>query len=529
MPGEICWLQHYNTKKYKVVGNEEGAMIVGPVFAGIAFHVASANFENEYASFINRVVGVRDQPQDWAWDELQLITDEILPQLSRVEPMQFEDWVATFEPSKRKLLQSCYDTMAGKIPSKKMLKRYNCFIKREVKLSYPAWQQQKWITPRNIMAAADCVKIILGVYFRAYSKYCHSVWASAVDGDGLYYEPGGSAEEVTSWVLQNDTWPLIENDFSRFDRTNGYRSTQLKIHYAKMLGLTGEPLRVYSLLLERSKFSSRNGARCVRIPGTLSGHPDTTWSNTMVNLTVQLYCVKKAWANKHFPKTSFSLAIKDVRCPLLGRDVRLCACGDDSIGRAKACYLDAPAFCDIAKTLGFKMKMKSGHNLREARFCSNAFYPVEGVTYNGRVLKYLLAPTMKCLLKIGVTISQAVHSEDSMQQHMRGVALGLLKQTSHVPLLNDYIQMVLHNTSGVKGKVMRLALKEASLKYRRVDSAQPHETNDSITYLAEMYRVTVGTILDLRQEIQQFNLRGIYNSTAIEEFVAAVARVEDLG
>jgi len=514
--GESCWIESVSCKSGTVVG----AYIVGPVFAGINFHVARSCLENELASLRNRVVQERLVPQASAWAEVELIAQRFVQPGHAVRPMPFKEWVATFEGTKRRLLEACYDSMLGKIPAKRVLKRYNCFIKREIKLAYAAFANQTWVSPRNIMSAKDVIKVILGPYFRAYSKYCHSVWNHQ---SPIYYEPGGSAEEVSEWVQQEPTWPLLENDFSRFDASNWEQSTNLKIYFAKCMGLDGEALRVYELLRETSKFTTRHGACCVRVPGTLSGHPDTTWSNTMINLTVQWYCILKSWQQREYPNLPFAKAIELKDCPQPGTHFRLCACGDDSIGRCLPSLVDKDRFVEAGKTLGYKMKYKAGHSLLQARFCSNAFYPTSN---NG----YLMAPTLKCLLKLGATVSDVGSRELRHQSaHMRGVALGLLKQTNHVPLLNDYIQMLLRSTAGAKGTFLNEARKEAERKYRKVEGSRAYESSTSLLYLSQMYGISLATLGTLRFEIAAMNQPGIYNSTAIEELTRRVAIVEDLG
>jgi len=487
------------------------------VLGGVGYHVARASANNEEASFRNRVVKERDVPDEEAWDEVMLLADRLLP-ITNVTPMTFLEWVNHFPGAKRANLIREYERMNGCMPPKRMLKRYNCFVKREIKLAYLAYVLQKEISPRNIMSAKDCVKIILGPYFRAFSKYCHHLFSH---NDDLYYEPGGLADEVTEWVLKKSEWPLMENDFSRFDCTNGFRSTMLKIFYAKRLGLRGEPLRVYELLLERSKFTSRHGVSCVRVPGTLSGHPDTTWSNTLINMTVQWYCISKVWQKKYHPELTYQQCLERDDFPTPGSCFRLAACGDDSIGRLRPDLVDSEAIVAIGKKLGYKMKLKLGHPLSDARFCSNAFYPTKG--------GFMMAPTMKCLLKLGATISQVgEQSPEHHKQHMRGVALGLLKQVNHVPLLNDYIQMVLRTTAGSKGKYLNEARREAEYKYRKVEE-YVEESADAEQYLETMYRLPSGLVRTVREQIRTMTLPGIYSTTETDLFVQQVGRVEDLG
>jgi len=515
--GELCW------KKQVVIkhGTHEGAFLIGYTFNGTNFHVATSCAENEDAAFRNRVVGKRDKPNDKNWQEVWVVAQELMKSGHNVQPMTFVEWVSAFQGSKKQMLIDCYESLLGRIPAKKILKRYSCFIKREIKLAYIAWNCQKWITPRNIMSATDVVKIILGPYFRAYSKYCHNILFTC--NDPIYYEPGGSADEVSLWLHQNLAWELIENDFSRFDRSNGLQSTKLKIYFAMCLGLKGKELYVYNLLQEKSKFTSRHGVQCVRVPGTLSGHPDTTWSNTMINLTVQWYCIVKTWHLNNHPKLTFQEAFRLDACPKPGRDFRLCACGDDMIGRCKRQYIDNKQFAAVGTLLGHKMKIKTGHTLQQARFCSNAFYPVKGTDIK------IMAPTLKCLLKMGATIKHFNFNDtDAVGQHMRGVALGLLKQTNHVPLLNDYIQTVLRNTTGKKGKILNEAISELNKKYRQINESY-EESAESELWLAQMYAINLGTIQQLRTEINAMSTFGIYSSTAIDELVQCVARVEDLG
>lgn len=168
------------------------------------------------------------------------------------------------------------------------------------------------------------------------------------------------------------------------------------------------------------------------------------------------------------------------------------------------------------KDLGFIPKVKSGHDVSKMRFCSMAFYPTTDSH------PWAPAPTMSCLLKLYVTLHDMKPIE--YVQHIRGVALGLIKICNHVPLLNDSLRHMLDITRSAHGKVLEAAIQECRVKY--ILGSGYHESPTAVAYLARMYDVPCCLIQDLRQFYSTNHTPGIYWFAGAELFVRAVNEVE---
>lgn len=497
-----------------------GGYLLGPAFAGVNVHVARSSQNNEIASIRTRVVAERPVPSPDRWDELLTYVDEI-PKAC-VAPTEWDAWISRFDGSRVKLLEQARLRCRQNLVCDKDLQRYSCFVKREIKLSGLIGTTFEEVKPRNIMSAPDVCKVNLGPTFHAYAKHLHQVWNSE---SPIFYECGATAEAVSEWV---QTWSaklgcLLETDFSKYDMTNSTESFRFKFKAAQRLGLRGYESHVYSLLFRPAQFVTRHGVVARRAsPGTLTGHPDTSWGNTITNIFVHWYSLVEAWRRDVNPSWTHAEARASPLSPHPGRDFAICARGDDMIGAIHPglqCHIQTMK--KVMSELGLVPKVRSAHSILQARFCSNAFYP----TAEGRLV---LAPTMKCLLKMCFTISDVGRTERTSQlQHLRGVALSLLALTNHVPLLNDMVQQLLQLTAGAKGKWLSRATREARYKYMPVEHSHA-EAPDSVAWLASQLSVPIWCIQGVRAAIPFMAAPGFYNSTAIEMFVRAVASTEAL-
>jgi hypothetical protein len=229
-----------------------------------------------------------------------------------------------------------------------------------------------------------------------------------------------------------------------------------------------------------------------------SGVPNTTVGNTIVNAAVSFTALVRAGAR---PGEDFAIMVR----------------GDDMLALVKPEF--HACIAPFAQRLGFKPKVKSQHSISKVRFCSNAFYP----TIVAGVPMHVPAPTFKCLMKMMWTISPV--PVKAYAQHMRGVALGLKNLVSHVPILRDYIAMILRQTEGQRGRFLKQALKDAKIKYLAAPEAL-EATPQSESYVAEMYGLSLAMVSALRTQVGEMTAVGLYNSTAIEFLVRGVLRAE---
>jgi len=495
-----------------------GSYIVGPVFEGVSFHTAVSDGFEQRASIATRVTAPHGEPQQPAWDVAMRVAQRLIPP-AVVPPESFDSWLSHFSAAKRIPFMAAYNRIArGEVPLKEYTK-LKCFVKREVKLWVYLGCEVEEVKPRNIISICDVVKVLLGPYFRAFMRHLHERVFPATSP--LFMECGATAEQVGTWFTSGLSQPfgsgsLMEIDYSKFDMTNGAAAMAVKIAVARRLGLSGFALKIYSLLDAPSiRMTTRAGVSAGREPMVLSGHPDTTFGNSVLNLVAIYTAIVLSYARQHNMRLVTDKDWHDAWpvLPQPGVDFRVMVRGDDMLGNLRAPL--RTGVLDVLTELGYKPKAKFGHPLEDARFCSNAFYPSN--------MGWRPAPTFKCLLKMGVTISDVPVKQRNA--HRRGVALGLLAQTRHVPILSEYIQAQLRATRGAHGKYLKEAVREARIKYLPCPEVLA-QTAESCVHVAKMYRVPLWVITDVAASAANMTEVALYNSTAIEILVHAVGDVE---
>jgi hypothetical protein len=356
------------------------------------------------------------------------------------------------------------------------------FVKREPKNANWAGQVFEPVKPRVIVSCLPKVKVALGPWCVAFSKRLARVW----DGQNvIYYESGSTQDDISEWFNRNllkfSERALFEDDFSSFDATHSaYSFSWVNQVYARC-GLAGLALKVMKTQASDQKLTARNGYKVKRPCFMKSGVPNTTIGNTLVNAAVHYSSFVEAGAK---PGEDFVMMVR----------------GDDMLAFLKPKFHDKAK--ELVKRYGFKTKVKNGHRVWHARFCSMAFYPTrEGV--------YVCGPTVgKCLAKFAYTVKNVPIKEQAA--HRRGVALGLLALTNHIPLLGDYVRNELAHTSGAGGKYMRKALDEVKLKYVRGSRHEP--APDADMYVANMYAMPVSYVHEIRALIGTMGEPGFYSS-----------------
>jgi len=373
----------------------------------------------------------------------------------------------------------------------------NIFVKIEPKNKN--WVGTFWedVKPRLIVSCTPIVKVALGPLIVSFTQALKHAWNSK---HYIFFECGSTADVVATWfnnrLVQFGEESLFMSDFSSCDNTHSDMSlsfiTDLIMEKCHLTAAQQRMLRSQEL---RQKLRSRRGVRASRPAFLKSGVPNTTLYNSIINAA--LFCT-----------AALSLGAKP------GVDFAIMIRGDDNLAFLKPQFQNREHFESVAQKLGFKLKVSFPKHVPGARFCSMAFYP----TPNG----YYPGPTMKCLAKMAYT-GHALR-KGAERAHLRGVALGLLAGTAHIPLLADYVQALLRYTAGAKGREMHQAVKESQLKYLRASAQE--QTPESDTYLASMYNVPLAWIVEMRQLITTMHAPGFYASVHSALFWHAVLEVE---
>lgn len=445
--------------------------------------MSETGHDAQMAAIRTRVTQPVPEPDEDAWAAmLELLDSPVVRNLlPLVSEMPFKEWVARF-PTKQALpLREAWDRYCrGQWTIHELFKRAT-FVKVEVKLNEPFDE----VKPRNITSCPPLLKVILG-------PWCVSAMKALARAGGcreaLFFECGASATEVAEWlhhwrsVLGDES--AFENDFSKFDATYSKLTFDwLRAVFVK-LGASAAALLGFDTAFGKAKTKrvrtaegwvkkkyyrisgkTRCGIKFSREPMMCSGVPYTTLGNSLTNMFATICPLIAAGAK---PGTDFAVMVR----------------GDDMFAFIRPQY--QPVVLPFLRKLGFSPKAKIGHPIHRWRFCSNAFYPA--MTENG--VRYVPAPTMKCLIKCFVTHALISTKPSALLAHIRGVAMGLRSLVAHVPLLSHLMENVIAHTKLTNAKEFKRALAQSKLKNLRSDHAYKPLGVLSDTFVMQMYNIS---------------------------------------
>lgn len=415
--------------------------------------------------------------------------------------MRVSDWLERYTAEQAKQLADAHQKYLVEGISDRELVKNNMFVKVEVRNH--AWgAESKEVKPRAIIPCVPKIKPVVGTFMVAFAEHLHREW-NCYDSP-IFFECGASTDDIAYWFNTNlerfGPDALFEADETGFDATQSPTSLRFCNDIYEACGAHGDVLRCLRAQERDQYIRARDGTRAKRPAFMKSGVPNTTVGNSLVNAAMFYYAFVKAGAK---PFEDFMIMVR----------------GDDMLSFLKPQFHDKVEA--TIRALGFEPKIKRTHDVPHARFCSMAFYPT---IHDGKKW-YVPAPTIKCLTKLGATARPLPKREDSWKQHMRGVALGLLALTNHVPLLSDYVQKVLAVTTGAEGKLLREALRDIRKKYPQASRHEPLPESDS--FLAEMYNLTLGDVDTLRRTIAGMEVPGVYQTGNSAFLIAKCLGIED--
>lgn len=473
-----------------------GARLVGWGFAGTNFHVADAS--DQVAALRTRLTMVVDEPQAQAWGDFRswyrrVFGHALLP--FGFNKMTTSAWFLRYKGAQHKALTRAKDKLqaVGLRPSD--TNTCNMFVKREVRNWAWSASDAEDPKPRVICSCPPVGKVAAGPAIVSITKELAHQWHNR---NSIYFECGATQDEVADWFNSGlrdygIKWILL-TDFSKMDRGQSFYALKFVNDLLANSGLTGVALQFLRGQEKAQRIISRNGVQAFVPPFLKSGVPNTTLNNSVINALLQAYSFQACGAKPYI-------------------DYKIMVRGDDSVAFVRPGM--EKLFPTIATKLGFKVKTKRVERVDQVRFCSNAFYP----TTTG---DYVPAPTMKCLAKLCATISS--HGRKHNFAHMRGVVLGLLALTNHVPLLNDYVQRILQITTGARGAALIEAQRAARLKY--FVGTQHTASIDADTFMCHMYGVTQAHVDAVRTAISRMEEPGIYGGAIVADFFAKALAVE---
>jgi hypothetical protein len=317
-----------------------------------------------------------------------------------------------------------------------------CFLKQEV--SFNAAN-----APRLISGVTDALKVTLGP-----TIWTLSARASAqLDGlAGVVYAPGRTMKEMGSFYDPDQ--PSECTDMSRFDARVTERHMIAMLPVYRHLGGSTEFMNI----LEKSIKS-----RCYFDSGLIveplvsrrsSGHPNTTFENTLLNIFLHRFAHMKA-----YPEAT---------------SLRIMAGGDDVI--MQGC--DGQKYVDYIKMLGFKVEANTKAP-KEGEFYSGLFLP----TTSGIILTPKIG---RFLQKFGLTTVMQGKPKD----WLLGIAKADLYVFSHVDFMANLFLKVIHSAQHA------VPFNDPNHLYNYLGGGYTGNS-DTLTRICEHYGVTVGELASI--------------------------------
>lgn len=407
---------------------------------------------NEYYAVRNR--GVLDRGDDtlteefWEWAyryevEHPTIVDPHRPSKghTHVKPLSFQTWISRFPAAKRAKVQRAYDN-SGKTMVTPRLASSKSFVKKETAVTHFASEDKPQLSdPRLIQGKDDLYNISQGTWTVAFSKHVARCWNSTISAHrqhNFFYASGTNSNAVGHWfdesykaakqiaaTIPGSRIVALEDDMNRFDATNGRPSLEFRLNIYRLHAV---PRRAIVSFLDGMVTRGRTAHHIrYRVDATInSGQADTSVGNTIANKTVHhaVFVVT----------TEFSC---------------MAILGDDN-----AAFLVVPADVSDAMILGTLLTVAgklAGYrpepvllsDPRDMEFCSSRFWPSSIGTILGPKIGRVMAKTFWSL--------RAMTHEENMA-HVRGIALGMLPDTAHIPVLRVLMPRLIALTSNVEAK-----------------------------------------------------------------------------
>jgi hypothetical protein len=378
--------------------------------------VSASNFDNELAAVVNRGCLMKKAVPEKAWEEfwswIEIHFEEIFPGWKygdRPTAEKFGVWNARFTASQRERhVKARQKTKVNPFSMSWCVRK--SFVKVE-RLNKSEFFEFEEYTPRLIQGCTDEYNVIVGPWAFGVGKWLGRQW----DGvkSPLLYSAGHNSERIGAWLGEHRGF-LYENDFKYFDGTQALELREMSLRLHSKFGAKRKVLQALRGSLV-THGATPHGV-VYSVAGTCnSGEPETSSRNTLWNCLAHFYI----WEKQHG------------RNPFHG-GLHMMALGDDGICRS-AYVTD----WNRLSHLGFFPKPIYRADEWDAEFCSSLFYP----TSTGIVLGPKIG---RVLPKIGWSEKLISNSKT----HMRGVALGLVDDVWHIPIMKDYFEMILRLTSG---------------------------------------------------------------------------------
>jgi hypothetical protein len=414
-----------------------------------------------------------------------------------IRRVPFATWILQYPPQKRaKLIKARENLVTG---YRKRYDQINMFVKKEhILKSFPEDDgEQPLYDPRAIQGRSDEYNVQIGTFIRPWSKFLCASW---ICGHYLVYGSGKTAEQVGlcfTYMRARECFQRLwfHMDAERLDCSltksalNGERMEYdwagAAFNVSKAIkgqqSTTGAtPLRTY-YTTEHGRHSGDNNTSCGNAPRTagpiallrrIGWDIDDQVSGDdnygCVYLTQREYN-ELAWSKTH------SHSNPPGNKPKIGE--KNCGSG----------FLDClVADFQVFKTLGIKMEIHYVTDHRDVEFCSGLFYPTGDYDVYGP--------------KIGRVIAKTFYAKEHLSpvnacRWLRGVAKGMEKETSFIPILRVLITTVLKLTKSFQDVDVGEFQDEHGYMAR---ASEYHEVDDNtMDFVCYRYSITHTDVMEI--------------------------------
>jgi len=424
---------------------KHGATACGIVFGQRMPVQARACVHNEAVGLLNRTLF--HVPYDAArWQHMH---DEFYPEFIKLlpingtkgdvpnplPPLPYHVWRTRFPIFRRKAFDAAREegTMMEQpnYPSRKT------FIKREFLFKIDELGPYD-MSPRIIQGGHELYQVVTGPWTAAFSKYLASEWSMANESH-IIYTSGLNAQqlgEVFDWAIeqidnQHEQVVIVEDDCVNWDGTQVTPALKFENKvYARFL-----PPRKTMRSLRQQEITRGRTAHGIkyRTPARRkSGDGQTSCGNTLQNCADHLYALSVAYQEKH--GCTFAHAVYKVlkNCIML-------MLGDDSLFVTHTNFLKYFVRAEqILRELGLVPKMKMNLDPYLSEYCSGWFWPSS--------VGHVYGPKMGRILTKG---GWSKKPETEPLAWAKAVAMGLKRDTHHIPVLRTIVDKVLELTQHV--------------------------------------------------------------------------------
>lgn len=503
-----------------------GAKLLGFGLPGVLPTVARSCVHNDYLAIRNRMAienrvvlykpdgTVETEDRDWRHIH-RMMSD--LPKMSLrskidlpIRAYPFEGWIGTLNVSgsRKDMLRRMYTTMKHKnFKSVFATLRDSArasFVKIEKAVGNPE------ACPRLIQGASPEFQVATGPITKALSVRMKDTYTI---NHYCFYTSGAKPSDIGRFVDQIHEMPPIEggyvfgeNDCGRYDATQSRGSLETEMLVYKTANLSEKHQKTIELEW-KSHGQTSNQVRYVCYYKRNSGDGNTSSGNSITNfaaccgsifLTPEARVVLQGMGvefveefipgdeDSGLPPTTYWRADLE---PVIKKYSRFMVLGDDNLMIVPAVLAQVEPATKFLLDLGLRPELKFSKDVMDVEFCSGRFYPSSRGTIWGPKIGRVLAKTGWALKPYG---------RRRTQQWLKGVALGMMNDVAHIPVL----RVVTATMARVAGNAKPMDDIEMK-KYRWYEHEhEPAEaTDDTILFVCAVYDCTPGELRALEDEI----------------------------